>query len=101
MATSPRNEYVVTRLIEFARLEGKWFWRMDNASEVGVAQDEYPYNTLDDAVAAFFAFEGVDPTKPVHPTEAHYSVLQKSTDDSYHIRRYKFGAPEPIQAVAS
>ncbi len=101
MATSPRNEYVVGKITEFARLDGRWFWRTDSATEVGVAQDDTPHASLDDAVAAFLQHEGLDLSKPVHPTEAHHSVLHKSTDESYHIRHYAFGAPDPIQEVAA
>lgn len=101
MATSPRSELVIHSITEFARLDGKWYWRTDTAQEHDVAHGDTPFDSLQDAVVAFFKHEGVDPTVAVHPTEAHYSELQKSTEDSYHIRHYAFGAPDPIQKVHS
>lgn len=105
MAISPRSELVIETLVVFGRFGKQWVWDEITPDSGSVNDSGHgTFDSIDDAVADFFADEGVDLTKPVAPEDAHWSkpVLITPTDlqaEEYHIRRYKYGAPDPIQAV--
>jgi hypothetical protein len=100
MATSPRNELVIESLVVFGRFPGGWVWAErtpDGSTEID-SGDRF-FGGLDESVTDFLDDRCIRPYEPVDAADAHYSELIQSGDDEWHIRKYKYGAPDPIQAV--
>lgn len=104
MATSPREELVIESIITFAKFDTGWVWsETDCASNTLGDSGHGSFKVLDDAVADFLEDRGLSfSSKPIKPEDAHYSELHKvdGTEDQYEIRKYRHGAPDPIQAVS-
>lgn len=102
MATSPRNELVIDRLVVFGRFPDGFVWaEQDLASGVVADSGHRAFETLAEAVTDFFEDKGIDLSDPVDPADAHYSLPIPSGEDEHHIRVYRYGAPEPIQATTN
>lgn len=105
MATSPREELVITSIVVFGRFEGGWVWDEINSDSSSVTDSGHKaFGGINEAVADFLDDRGIDITKAVDPADAHYSDLIKITPDDlpaeeYHIRKYKYGAPDPLQVT--
>lgn len=102
MATSPRNELVIDSLVTFAQFDGGWVWS-ENTPDASVVIDSShkTFDALQDAVGDYFEDQGIDLSESVDPAEAHYSKQIRVSDNEFQIRKYKFGAPDPIQAVTN
>ena len=100
MATSPRSELVIESVTVFAAFPDGWVWS-EMSPDSGIITDSATrsFSTVDDAIADFFADKGVDLSVAVDPTEAHYSRPIAAGVEEYHVRRYAFGAPDPMQKV--
>lgn len=100
MAISPRNELVIESLVVFGRFPGGCVWaeRTPDGNTV-IDSGTRSFNTLDEALDDFLTDRGIDINVPVPASEAHYSAPIRSGDDEFHIRKYKYGAPNPFQAV--
>lgn len=99
MATSPRNELVIESLVVFGKFPEGWVWAErtpDGSSEID--SGDRGFSTLDEAQLDFFEAHRIDASVD-DPAKAHYSQPIEVSDDEVHIRRYKYGAPDPIQAV--
>lgn len=100
MATSPREELVISALVVFGKFGDGWVWaEQEPNSAVVVDSGEKSFATLEEAVADFLVDEGIDKDAAVAPEDAHYSKLIHVSDSEAHIRKYRFGAPDPLQAV--
>jgi hypothetical protein len=101
MATSPRNELVIESVTVFGRFPDGFVWaEHTNTADGPIADSGHKaFATLAEAVTDFFEDRGIDLSEPVDPEDAHYSLPVPSGDDEHHIRRYRYGAPEPIQAT--
>lgn len=100
MATSPREELVITALVVFGKFDGGWVWaEQEPNSAVVMDSGEKSFSSLREAVDDFFADESVDLGVAVDASDAHYSKLIHVSETEVHIRKYRFGAPDPIQAV--
>jgi hypothetical protein len=107
MATSPREELVITAVVVFGRFTGGWVWA-EQAPDGSADFDSghKSFKTVEEAMVDFFEKRDVDLGQVVDPADAHYSGLirvtpKKFTVEEYHIRKYKYGAPNPLQTVAS
>lgn len=102
MATSPRTELVIESVTTFAKLGDAWVWSESDCASSTVSDSGHgAFYVLDDAVRDFFEDKGIDFATTMPAEDAHYSELHKVTDDQYEIRKYKFGAPDPMQAVTN
>lgn len=102
MATSPRNELVIESVTVIGRFPDGYVWAETNPTAGTVTDSGHrAFDTLGEAVTDFFEDKGIDLSAPVAPEEAHYSLPIPSGEDEHHIRRYKYGAPEPIQATVT
>lgn len=100
MAVSPRNELVIESVVVFGKFAGGWVWAErtpDGSAEIDSA--ERSFLDLNDAIEDFFADRGIDLDTKVDAWDAHYARAIRSGEDEYHIRKYKHGAPDPLQAV--
>lgn len=101
MAISPRNELVIESIVIFGRFPDGWVWAErspDGSTEIDSA--DRSFESLAEAGVDFFRDRGIDLDEPVAADEAHYSCLIMAAEDEFHIRKYRYGAPNPIQAVA-
>lgn len=98
MATSPRNELVIESLVVFGHFDDGWVWaeRTPDGSVV-LDSSEKSFEDMWDAVADFLNDRGINTDMPVFEGEAHYSKVIPVGEDEAHIRKYKYGAPDPIQ----
>jgi hypothetical protein len=99
MATSPRNELVIEALVVFGKFPEGWVWseRLPDGSAETDSSDR-GFASLDAAVTDFFETHET-PSEVPDAALAHYSTPIEVGEDEVHIRRYKHGAPDPIQAV--
>jgi hypothetical protein len=99
MATSPRNELVVESVIVFGKFPEGWVWaeRTPDGSTV-IDSSDRGFKTFDAAQLDFFEAYRLDAAVD-DPAKAHYSMPIEVGEDEVHIRKYKYGAPDPIQAV--
>jgi hypothetical protein len=105
MATSPREELVIDSLVVFGKFDGGWVWA-EQLPDSNVVTDSghKAFDSIDEAVADFLDDEQLDIHQEVDPTEAHYSELipvGPEPHSEYHIRKYKYGAPNPMQRVTA
>lgn len=102
MATSPRSELVIESVTVFGHFPDGYVWAETNPTAGTVIDSGHrAFATLDEAIADYFEDQGVDLDVAVAPADAHWSKPIASGDDEHHVRRYKFGAPDPIQKVAA
>lgn len=100
MAISPRSELVIETIVVFGHFPDGWVWDEITPDSGSVSDSSHKsFSNVDEAIADYFEDEGIDLTKPVAPEDAHYGKPVQSGADEVHIRRYKYGAPDPIQAV--
>lgn len=105
MATSPRYEIAIEAIVVFGKFDGGWVWAEQKPD--GSVENDSGSRVFADAHQAVFDYfekQGVDLKVPVLSTEAHWSKLVRITPEDkpieeYHIRKYAYGAPDPIQAV--
>ena len=100
MATSPRNELVIESVVVFGKFPEGWVWAErtpDGATEID--SSDRGFDSLEAALLDFY--EAYDlPAAVGDPADAHFSKPIEVGEDEVHIRRYKYGAPDPVQAVA-
>lgn len=102
MATSPREELVITDIVVFGRFPEGWVWSQRNAQGDIVTDSSHKgFAELSEAIADFFEDEAVDLGETVEATKAHYSKPIHVGADEVHIRKYLHGAPDPLQAVTA
>lgn len=100
MAISPRNELVIESVVIFGHFPDGWVWAErspDGSTEIDSA--DRSFTSLSEAGVDFFNDRGINLDTPVAAEEARYSCLIMAADDEFHIRKYRYGAPDPIQVV--
>jgi len=98
MAFSPREELRIDSLVVFAHFEGGWVWAersLDGSTVLYSATKSF--DSLAEAVEDFLRDVGVD--LRAAPEDAHYSELHQAAEDEWHIRKYVYGAPDPLRVA--
>lgn len=101
MAISPRDELRIEALVVFAHFSEGWVWAeraLDGSTRIDSSHKSF--DNLREAILDFFEDESIDLQHPVDATDAHYSKPIQAAPDEWHIRKYAYGAPNPIQVVA-
>lgn len=101
MAFSPRNELVIESVVVFAHFPEGWVWA-ERAPDGSVELDsgERAFADYNEAINDFLEDRGIDPDKPVPAEEAHYEMVIPVGENEIHVRKYRYGAPKPLQVVS-